>query len=135
MDELGWTCNTHGIIHVSKYKMLDSKLQREETSWKTWENNIKMDLRKIVCRGLDWIQLVHNGLQKWDLKKSLLIVSAQTTNGIRTAGVSCSKRWKNTWYEGTKVDTGVGTAFAAGNETKSEDGTYEYFEALFTTAY
>jgi hypothetical protein len=51
-----------------------------------------MDLRKIVCRGLDWIQLVHNGLQKWDLKKSLLIVSAQTTNGIRTAGVSCSKR-------------------------------------------
>jgi hypothetical protein len=25
-----------------------------------WEDNIKMDLQEVVCRGMDWIELVQN---------------------------------------------------------------------------
>jgi hypothetical protein len=35
-------------------------LERRNTwwTWHRWENNIKMDLRKIGCEGFGWIQLV-----------------------------------------------------------------------------
>jgi hypothetical protein len=29
-----------------------------------WENNIKMDLQKVACRGLDWIKLAQDR-KKW----------------------------------------------------------------------
>jgi hypothetical protein len=29
-----------------------------------WEDNIKMDLQEVVCRGMDWIELSQDG-DKW----------------------------------------------------------------------
>ena len=28
--------------------------------WRTWEDNIKMDLQKVRCEGMGWINLAHN---------------------------------------------------------------------------
>jgi hypothetical protein len=29
-------------------------------SRRRWENNSKLDIKKVVCRGVDWIELVQN---------------------------------------------------------------------------
>ena len=32
----------------------------KETTWETWEDNIKMDLQEVGCGGMDWIELAQD---------------------------------------------------------------------------
>jgi hypothetical protein len=36
----------------------EKRLLERQRRW--WEDNIKIDLREIVCGGMDWIDLVHD---------------------------------------------------------------------------
>jgi len=31
-----------------------------ESAWRRWEDNIKMDLKGIVCGGVNWFHLLHD---------------------------------------------------------------------------
>jgi hypothetical protein len=33
-------------------------------SWRRWEDNIKMDLQEVGCRGMDWTELAQ-GRDRW----------------------------------------------------------------------
>jgi len=41
------------------YRVLVGKLRNKSHGGprRRWENNIKMDLHEVVCRGIDWIEL------------------------------------------------------------------------------
>jgi len=56
-----WTCNTHGEFR-NAYNMLvgtpEGKRPRRRPR-RRWEDDIRMDLREIVWKGVDWMQLAH----------------------------------------------------------------------------
>jgi hypothetical protein len=35
--------------------------------WHRWEDNIKMDLQKVGCGGMDWINLAQDRDRRWEL--------------------------------------------------------------------
>ena len=37
-----------------------------------WEDNIKMDLQEVGCRGMDWIELVRDGGRWWALVNAVM---------------------------------------------------------------
>jgi hypothetical protein len=55
---MGRACSTHGgRLHV-EFRW-ESQKERGRPR-RRWEDNIKTDLRKIVCCGMDWIDLVQD---------------------------------------------------------------------------
>jgi len=46
------------------YKILAGKLKVKKKKI-TWKDNIKMDLKKMKCKGIDWIHLAQNRMQWW----------------------------------------------------------------------
>jgi hypothetical protein len=56
-----WTCNTHGEFR-NAYSILvvrpEGKIPRRRPR-RRWEDDIRMDLREIVWKGVDWMQLAH----------------------------------------------------------------------------
>jgi hypothetical protein len=54
--------------HAQVYKILVWKLggrdRLAELLRRKWEDNIKMDLKEIVCEDVDWIQLAQYRVQK-----------------------------------------------------------------------
>jgi hypothetical protein len=67
-NEVGGTCGMHGRGEEC-VQGFDGKARRKETIWKTkcrrWEDGIRMDLREIVRRSVDWIQLAQDRDRWW----------------------------------------------------------------------
>ena len=45
------------------YRVLVAKPEAKKLLWRTrrrWEDNIKIDLQELVCRGMDWIDLTED---------------------------------------------------------------------------
>jgi len=56
---MGAACNTH----KGEEKCVQILAGKLEGKRRIWEGNIKTDLIKIKCRGVDWIQLVQDRVQ------------------------------------------------------------------------
>jgi hypothetical protein len=59
---MGGTCSTNGE-KMNEYKILMGKTKRKRLLGRTirsWEENIKIDLREIECGGMDWINLAQD---------------------------------------------------------------------------
>jgi hypothetical protein len=62
---VGGTCGTHGYERVV-YRVLVERPEGKrplERPRRRWDDNIKMDLRKIVIDGTNWIQLARYRVQ------------------------------------------------------------------------
>jgi len=64
-DDMDRACSTHVEI-TNAYKMLVVEPQwkrpsRRPRHW--WKNNIRTELRKVWCEGVDWIELDRNRVQ------------------------------------------------------------------------
>jgi hypothetical protein len=46
-----------------------------------WKNNIKMDLREIGCRGVDWMHLAEGRDQRWALVNTVMNLQVPYTIG------------------------------------------------------
>jgi hypothetical protein len=63
---MGRACSTHEKRNA--YEILVGKLERKRPVRRPgcrWEDNIKMDLREIVCGSIDWIHLPQDRDQLW----------------------------------------------------------------------
>jgi hypothetical protein len=57
----------HRIVLVENLK--GKKVGRRRSRW---EDNIKVDLKKVRCECVGWIQLVHNRVQWWSLVNTVM---------------------------------------------------------------
>jgi hypothetical protein len=80
--EMGRTCSTHGYIKNAYFfvKWPEGKSLQGCTRCR-WGDNIKMDLREIVCDGIDWIKLARDGIQ---LRPFITTVYIKTGNVLIT---------------------------------------------------
>jgi hypothetical protein len=57
--KIKWTGHgTHEAIRKASEMLTGIPARRHR---RRWEGNIKMDLKKICCEDIDWIQVVHEG--------------------------------------------------------------------------
>jgi hypothetical protein len=59
----------------NSYKILVGKPEGEkplESHRRSWEDNIRMDLRETECGGVDWIHLAQNRDQWWALVNTVM---------------------------------------------------------------
>jgi hypothetical protein len=56
------------VTHMGKltnaFRICIEKLEEKERTWHRWEDNIKIDLKEIVCDDVDWIHLAQ-GKDQW----------------------------------------------------------------------
>jgi hypothetical protein len=65
-DEMGWACSTRGEKRNTYRFSLGGKAKRSKPLGRPrhrWENNMKMDLRKIVWGDMDRIHLAQDRIQ------------------------------------------------------------------------
>jgi hypothetical protein len=68
-------CRTRGGDMRKAYKILIGKLERNRQLGRLrhrWEDNIRMDLRKVERKSEDWIHLAQNRDQWWALAKTVM---------------------------------------------------------------
>ena len=47
-----------------------------------WEDNIKMDLQEVGCRGMDWLELVEDRDGWWALANAVMNLRVRKIRGI-----------------------------------------------------
>jgi hypothetical protein len=68
----------HMVLIMNAYKILVRKPEGKRPFRRhrcRWEDNIKMDLRKMACEDLDWIHLFHCRNQLWGLVNIVMNLS------------------------------------------------------------
>jgi len=71
---MGRTCSPHGEIR-NAYKFLVGKPERKTSLGRhkqRWNDNIKIDLLRIVCDGVHWVHMDQNRVQWLTLVKSAM---------------------------------------------------------------
>lgn len=69
-DEIDGACSTHGgDEECIRYFSRKTSQEKRPLSGRIWENNINIDLKGTVCKGLDSISLAQDTTQRRDLKK------------------------------------------------------------------
>jgi hypothetical protein len=66
-DGMSGACSTHGEVS-NAYKILVGEPEGKrslERSRHRWEDNIRVDLKKIGWEGVDWIHLAQDGDRWW----------------------------------------------------------------------
>jgi hypothetical protein len=61
--ELCWTCSTNGR---NAYRILVGKCKERRTARRhrrKWKDNIKINLKGIECKDVEWIHLAQDGVQ------------------------------------------------------------------------
>jgi hypothetical protein len=51
------------VGEINAYRILVHKLPGEQPTGKKWEDNIKMDLRDMRCKGWRWMELAQDCVQ------------------------------------------------------------------------
>jgi hypothetical protein len=68
-NEMGGACSDYGERR-GVYRVLVGKAEGKgppERAMHRWEENIKMDLQEVGCRGIDWIELAQYRRRRWAL--------------------------------------------------------------------
>ena len=74
MNEMGGAHSTYGGEEKA-YRVLVGKPEGKRPLGRTgfrWEDNIKMDLQKVRCGGMDWIDLARDRVMWWLLANTVM---------------------------------------------------------------
>ena len=73
-NEMGGACSTYGERR-GVYRVLVGKPEGKKPLCRPslrWEDNIKLDLQKVGCGGMDWIDLAEDGDRWWALVNAVM---------------------------------------------------------------
>jgi hypothetical protein len=72
---MGGACSTYGGEGRCIYRVLVGKPEVKRPlgrNRRKWEDNIKMDLQKVGCGGMDWIDLAQDRDKWWALVNAVM---------------------------------------------------------------